>query len=219
MDANEIASYLKSHPEFFEQYAELLAQIHIPSPHGGKAISITERQIGVMRDKVKQLEANLAELMSFGAENDVISTKVHRLGVALQGAIDLSGVMRVLYSHLGGDFAVPHVAVRIWGVGVGDAVEFSSVDDRIKVFAGALTHPYCGVAAGQDAVAWLGESGGHIRSVAQIPLREGGGEHGACFGLLLLASEEAHRFYAEMGTLYLHRIGDMAAATLLRVVN
>jgi uncharacterized protein len=219
MDANEIASYLKNHPEFFEQYAELLAQIHIPSPHGGKAISITERQIGVMRDKVKQLEAKLAELIAFGDENDTISGKAHRLGVALQGATDLTGVMRVLYSHLGGDFAVPHVAVRIWGIGGGDAVEFSAVDEAVKVFAGALRHPYCGPSAGQEAVAWLGESGGHIRSVAQIPLREGGDEAGACFGLLLLASEEAHRFYPEMGTLYLQRIGDMAAAALLRVVG
>jgi uncharacterized protein len=219
MDANEIASYLKSHPEFFEHYAELLAQIHIPSPHGGKAISITERQIGAMRDKVKQLEAKLAELISFGEENDAISDKAHRLGVALLGANDLTGVMRVLYSHLGGDFAVPHVVVRIWGVGEGDAVEFSPVDDAIKILAGLLVHPYCGPSAGQEAVAWLGESGGHVRSVAQIPLREGGGEAGACFGLLLLSSEEAHRFYPEMGTLYLQRIGDMAAAALLRVVN
>jgi uncharacterized protein YigA (DUF484 family) len=219
MDANEIASYLKSHPEFFEHYAELLAQIHIPSPHGGKAISITERQIGAMRDKVKQLEAKLAELISFGEENDAISDKAHRLGVALLGATDLTGVMRVLYSHLGGDFAVPHVAVRIWGVGEGDAVEFSPVDDGIKILAGLLVHPYCGQSAEQEAVAWLGESGGHVRSVAQIPLREGGGEAGACFGLLLLASEEAHRFYPEMGTLYLQRIGDMAAAALLRVVE
>jgi hypothetical protein len=219
MDANDIAGYLKSHPEFFEQYADLLAQIHIPSPHGGKAISITERQIGVMRDKVKQLEAKLAELIAFGEENDAISAKVHRLGVALQGATDLAGVMRVLYSHLGGAFAVPHVAVRVWGVGGGTAVEFAPVDDAIKAFAGALRHPYCGAVAGQAAVAWLGDSRGHIRSVAQIPLREGGGEDGACFGLLLLASEEAHRFYAEMGTLYLQRIGDTAAAALLRVVD
>jgi uncharacterized protein YigA (DUF484 family) len=218
MDANEIASYLKSHPEFFEHYAELLAQIHIPSPHGGKAISITERQIGAMRDKLKQLEAKLAELIAFGEENDSISAKVHRLGVALQGATDLTAVMRVLYSHLGGDFAVPHVAVRLWGVGAGTAVEFSPVDDAVKGWVGALGHPYCGPSAGQEAVAWLGEGGGHVRSVAQIPLREGGAEAGASFGLLLLASEEAHRFYSGMGTLYLQRIGDMAAAALLRVV-
>lgn len=223
MDASEVASYLKSHPEFFEQYAELLSQLHIPSPHGGRAISITERQMVTLRDKVKELEAKLAELIHFGEENDVIAGKVHRLGVALQGVTDLAGVMRVLYSHLGGAFAVPHVAVRLWGVGQGEdetETEFAPVDDPIKAFAGAARHPYCGPAAGQEAVAWLGERGGHVRSVAQIPLREHSGTGGgACFGLLLLASEEAQRFYPEMGTLYLEQIGDMAAAALLRVVG
>ncbi|HTZ00058.1 MAG TPA: DUF484 family protein, partial [Rhodocyclaceae bacterium] len=64
-----------------------------------------------------------------------------------------------------------------------------------------------------------GERGGHIRSLAQIPLREGGLQGGACFGLMVLASEDPHRFYSDMGTLYLERIGDLAAAALLRVVH
>jgi uncharacterized protein YigA (DUF484 family) len=215
MDANEVASYLKSHPEFFDQYSELLLQIHIPSPHEGRAISITERQMGVMRDKIRQLEAKLAELITFGEENDLISTKVHRLGVGLLGATDMAGVMRVLYSHIGGDFAVPHVAVRLWGAASGEAAEFADVGEAFRQKAGAMLQPYCGPAADQEAVAWLGESASHIRSVAQIPLRH----EGACFGLLLLASEEPHRFYPEMGTLYLDRIGDMAAAALLRTAG
>lgn len=219
MDTQEIAAYLKSHPEFFEQYAELISQIHIPSPHGGNAISITERQMITLREKVRLLEAKLAELISFGEENDAISAKVHRMAVALQRAGDLQGVMRALYSHLGGDFAVPHVAVRLWGSGGGDEAEFAPVADAVKSFADALRHPYCGAAAGQEAVSWLGESAGHVRSVAQVPLREGGAPDGPCFGLLLLASEEAQRFYAGMGTLYLQRIGDMAAAALLRVTG
>ncbi|MBU1236946.1 MAG: DUF484 family protein [Gammaproteobacteria bacterium] len=223
MDANEVANYLKSHPEFFEQYSELLLQIHIPSPHGGKAISITERQMGGMRDRLKQREAKLAELITFGEENDLISTKVHRLGVGLLGTSDLTGVMRVLYSHLGGDFAVPHVAVRLWDVGAGDAIEFSAVDEDLRQRFDAMLQPYCGPVAGQEAVAWLGESADHVRSVAQIPLRTTtdpmSGAVGPCFGMLLLASEEPHRFYPEMGTLYLDRIGEMAAAALLRTVG
>jgi uncharacterized protein YigA (DUF484 family) len=34
-------------------------------------------------------------------------------------------------------------------------------------------------------------------------------------GLLALGSEEPERFYPEMGTLYLGRIGELAAAALL----
>lgn len=219
MNEEDVAGYLKSHPEFFGRHADLLAQIHIPDPHGGRAISITERQVGALRDRGRQLETKLGELIRFGEENDAIAEKVHRLGVSLMGAEDLQSVMRFLYAHLGGSFAVPHVAVRLWGVGSGDDAEFLPVPDDIKAFAGGIHHPYCGGAAGQAAVEWLGERGGHVRSVAQIPLREGGQYGGACFGLMLLASEEVQRFYPDMGTLYLERIGDMAAVALLRVVG
>lgn len=215
MRADDVATYLKDHPEFFEHYADFLSQLHIPSPHGGRAVSITERQMATLREKVKQLEGKLAELISFGNENDAIAIKLHRLSVALMGASDFPAVLRALYSHLGGAFAVPHVVLRVWGVGFGSEPEFLPVVDSIKAFAGAASHPYCGTATGQETVAWLGELGGHVRSVAQIPLRD----DGACFGLLLLASEEPHRFYAEMGTMYLEQIGDLASAALLRVVG
>jgi hypothetical protein len=36
------------------------------------------------------------------------------------------------------------------------------------------------------------------------------------FGLLALASEDPQRFYPEMGTLYLRRLGEIAAAGLMR---
>lgn len=220
MDTNEVAAYLQSHPEFFVQHAELLHQIQIPSPHGDKAVSITERQMGALRDKVRQLEGKLAELIAFGEENDAISAKAHRLGVALQGAGDLGAVMRICYSHLGGAFAVPHVAVRLWDA-AGDSAEFASVGDAVKGLTDSLKHPYCGPAggeaAGQEAVGWLGETGQHVRSLALIPLRRTD-EGGPVLGVLLLASEEPHRFYSGMGTLYLSRIGDMIAAALQRVL-
>lgn len=214
MDANEVAQYLKSHPEFFEQYADLLSQIHIPSPHGDKAISITERQMVTLRDKAKQLEAKMAELIRFGEENDAIGDKVHELGVALIAAADLPAALRAIYAHLGGAFAVPHVVVRLWA-GSGSGTEFEATADGIRDATAALKHPYCGPAAGQETADWFGERGGHVRSLAQVPLRRGD----ETFGVLVLASEEAHRFYPEMGTLYLDRIGAMAAAALGRVLG
>ncbi len=222
MNAEEVAIYLKTHPEFFLHYGETLADVQIPHPHGDAALSLGERQLGVMRDKCRALEAKLSELIRFGEENDVIADKVHRLGVALLGATTLSGTVAVLNAHLSGTFAVPHVAVRLWGVGgegTTGATEFSAVDDRLKAYAGGLINPYCGHAAGQEALAWFGDAGSHIRSMAQVPLREHGQDGGVCFGLLVLASEEVQRFYPDMGVLYLQRIGDMASAALLRVVG
>jgi uncharacterized protein YigA (DUF484 family) len=214
--AKDVAQYLKDHPAFFEQYADVLAQITIPDPHGGRAVSITERQIGTLRDQMKRLENKLAELIRFGEENDVLSGKTHRLDVALAGAADASGVLRVLYAHLGGDFAVPHVAVRLWDVpGDNTAPEFTPMSAEARDFAAGLKRPYCGAGSGPDVLAWFGERGSHVRSLALVALRNGE----ATFGLLALGSEEPQRFYPEMGTLYLERIGEVASAALTRTLG
>ena len=215
MKSEDVARYLHDHPEFFDQYAEMLTLVTLPDPHSGRAISITEKQLFNLRDKVRTLEAKLVELIGFGEENDSISDKVHGLAVALIAATDHAGVVRALYSHLGGAFAVPHVGLRLWGLG-GSGVESGPVSGELMAFAAGLSKPCCGAAAGQEALAWFGESGSSLRSMAQVPLREAGG---LSFGLLVMASEEPTRFYPELGTLYLERIGEMAAAALLRVAN
>lgn len=216
MKSEDVARYLHDHPEFFDQYAETLALVTLPDPHSGRAISITEKQLFNLRDKVRALEAKLADLIGFGEENDAISDKVHGLAVALIGAADQAAVVRALYSHLGGAFAVPHVTLRLWGAGQGDGHEFDAVADTVKAFASSLSRPYCGTVTGQESLEWFGDNATHLRSMTQLPLRESGG---VCFGLLVMASEEAHRFYPELGTLYLERIGEMASAALLRVSN
>ena len=51
MDASAVADYLKQNPEFFEDYADVIAEIFVPHPHGGHAIPIAERQIVTLREK------------------------------------------------------------------------------------------------------------------------------------------------------------------------
>jgi uncharacterized protein YigA (DUF484 family) len=213
MKSEDVARYLQDHPEFFDQHAEMLSLITLSDPHSGRAVSITERQLFNLRDKVRALEAKLGELIGFGEENDAISEKVHGLAVALVTATDRASVVRALYSHLGGAFAVPHVALRLWGAGRGDGHEFDAVADAVKAFASGLQRPYCGTASGQESLAWFGDAAG-LQSMTQLPLCEPGG---SCFGLLVMASEDPQRFHAGLGTLYLERIAEMASAALLRV--
>ena len=216
MKADEIARYLQDHPKFFEEYADLLAQLYIPHPHGGRAISITERQILTLREKAKQLESKLGELIRFGEENDVIGEKVHRLAVGLSGARDFDAVRRALLAHLTEDFAVPHVAFRLWGLPPCEgADEFGEVGEQTRIFAAGMNHPFCGANAGFEAAAWFGEAGAHVRSVALVALRR----EAETVGLLALGSEDVQRFYPEMGTLYLGHIGDLASAALLRTLE
>src|SRR2546423_6173916 len=87
MDANAVAEYLQQHPEFFDQYADVLAQIYVPHPHGGHAIPIAERQIVTLREKNGQLENKLRALLQSAGDNDSISEKLHRSTLALYSAM------------------------------------------------------------------------------------------------------------------------------------
>ena len=208
MNADDFARFLRANPQFFDQNPELLETIHVPHPYGGRAIPLAERQTVALREKAKQLEGKLAELIKFGEENDAISEKVHRLAVALVGARDFPALARSLYFHLREDFAVPHVVLRVWGKAVpADFEEALEVDAKQREHASLMAAPQCGPAQGNLFTAWFRDAADHIRSIALVPLGQT-----TVFGLLALGSEDPQRFYPEMGTLYLRRIGELTAA-------
>lgn len=217
INADEVARFLQANPAFFEQYADLLAHLYVPHPHGGRAISLNERQLLVLRETNKQLEGKMAELIAFGEENDAISEKIHRLAVGLIAAETFQAVLHLLNFHLRDDFAVPHVALRLWDKpeGIDDLPEFAAVSEELQAFAETLARPYCGSTAGFGTASWFGEHAPHIRSQALIALRNGGGT----MGMIALGSEDPQRFYADMGTLYLERLGEMVSAALARVTK
>lgn len=213
MNAEDVAQYLKDHPEFFTENAQLLTEISLPHPHGGRAISIGERQILALREKIRLLESKLAELIQFGEENDAIGDKVHRASLALLMARDLEGMLHAVQFNLREDFAVPHVLLRLWAVGddVPAQPEFSGVSKELRQFVENLTNPYCGPHAVYETAGLFGEDAERLQSFAMVALR---GEQ--TFGLLVLASEDAERFYPEMGTLYLKRLGELVSVGLMR---
>lgn len=211
MNPNDVAAYLKEHPDFFESHADVVADVMIPHPHGGRTISISERQILTLRERTKQLESKLGELIRFGEENDAISEKVHRLVLALAGARDLPALLHAASYNLREDFAVPHVVLKVWHPGVAADAAEAGASEATRSFVTGLLHPHCGPLAMADTAGLFGEAAPLLKSWSYVPLR--GKE---TFGLLALASEDAQRFYPEMGTLYLTRIGEIIAACLLR---
>ena len=217
MKSEEVAQYLQNNPQFFEEYADMMSRMIIPHPHGGRTISITERQMLSLRDKNRQLEGKMGELLQFGEENDVISEKMHRLAVAMISAATFQAVIHTLNFHLRDDFSIPHFALRLWDRpdNVAELPEFAEVGEELMSFAETLTQPYCGSTSGFETSSWFGEASRHIRSQALIALRTGGGT----IGMIAIGSEDAQRFYAGMGTLYLERLGEMASAALARVLR
>jgi hypothetical protein len=218
MKAEDVARYLAENPDFFDQHSEMLSQISVSNPLGGRAIPLSDRQVLALREKNKVLEAKLSELIQFGEENDAIGDKMHRLALVLLASRELPALLSALYYNLREDFAVPHVALRVWrghdaAHRAQTVPEFRAVSGELIQYATGLAQPYCGPSGNAEAAGWFGEAASHIRSVALMPLKDQ-----ECFGMLALGSEDVMRFYPEMGTLYLKRLGELAGASLARLL-
>ena len=219
----DIANYLANTPGFFERNADLLASIQLTSPHGQRAVSLQQRQMEMLRDKIKGLEQKIMEMIRHGQENVAIADRLHRFTRAMLLAGNPAALPAVLLDSLQHEFMIPQAALRLWGADEAfAALPFTQgASDDIRSFAGSLAQPYCGLNSGFEPVAWL-DGAATVMSVALIPLRVGADQVPAgasdVVGLLVLGSPDPTRYSAEMGTEFLARVGEVASAGLTRLL-
>lgn len=220
---DDIANYLVNTPDFFERHAELLASVHLSSPHSNRAVSLQERQAEMLRDKIKALEFRIMDMVRNGNENLMLADKLLRWARTLFLAHEPLGLPEQICQEIRQQFSVPQVGIKVWGVAPGFAENAfaQGVSEDAKLFANSLTEPFCGVNTGFEAVNWL-EDPNAVTSLALLPLRSGAGTGPAggstqAFGMLVLASPDAQRYNSAMGTDFLARIAELASAALSRL--
>ena len=213
----DIANFLAASPGFFERHAELLGSIQLTSPHGQRAVSLQERQMEMLRDKIKGLERQIVEMIRHGQDNVAIADKLHRWTRALMLTSDPADLPGTLVHELKSQFLIPQAGIRLWDVvgAYADRPFAQSVKEDTKSFVTSLTMPYCGINSGFEPVQWL-EDPGSVMSIALIPLRHS--LNSPAFGLLVLGSPDPTRYSADMGTEFLMRVGEIASAGLTRLL-
>ncbi len=217
LNEHEVAAYLQQNPEFFENHADLLAVMHVPSAHGKRAVSLAERQQVAQRDKIRQLERKYSELLTIGIENDETGNKVHQLTLGLLNSVDFLALNQMLVETLRENFNVPYVNIKLWALPADNDLNkqaaFELVDETLKTWVLGLDAPYCGSPI-NDSFEYLLNDGVGAKSYAVIPL----GTTDA-IGFLVLASDDEKRFYPGMGTLFLQRLNELLTAALSRYVS
>ena len=215
MQQDEVKAYLKANPEFFEQNASLLAEIHLPSPHGSGTISLAERQQLAQRDKINALETNFAELVLNARDNDAIANKIHAFNVELHKAKSFDAIEQLISDLLPEHFDLSDTCLRIWAnpldVTNRTNLVFSTVSAEAKTWIAAQLQPYCGKPPSIVTEDWFIEP---AASLAIIPLRADN-----TIGFLALASDDEKRFFDEMGTDFLIKIGELLSAALSRYLE
>jgi len=216
---DDIANFLGNTPGFFERHAELLAAVHLTSPHSHRAVSLQERQAEMLREKIKAHEHRIMDMIRNSSDNVMLSDKLLRWTRTLLLTSDAASMPELIANEIRDQFQVPQVGIKVWDVlpAFANAVFAQGVSDDAKLFASSLIEPFCGVNTGFEAVSWLPDPQA-ATSLALLPLRMGtAGSATPAFGLLVLASPDAQRFNSTMGTDFLARIAELASAALSRL--
>ena len=218
MNSTDIATYLIQHPHFFEEHAELLSSIKLTSPVMGRAISLQERQMEVVREKYRTLELKLAELMRLADENLDITNKFQvwtRTLLLARNDVDLPFI---LTQGLQDIFFLPHATLRLWNV----APEFThtwfseAASEDAMLIAKGLKTPFCGANQDFEAASWI-DATEPVQSIAMLPLRLSATS--PTFGLLVLGSQDPGRYTKDMATDFLVKIADTTSAALACLID
>jgi uncharacterized protein len=216
-EEESIAAYLQRHPEFFERHQAVLARLRLPHARGGSTISLVERQIEVLREKLAGLESKLAELMRVARANDAIAERLHRFTRRLVRGMPRAEALARIEAGLREDFDAFNASLVLIGEGSElEAPRFVRTvradDPSLKSFESlfASGKPRCGQARDSQREFLFGPEGLEMASVALLPL----GEKGSV-GVLGLGSADRDRFHPAMSTEFLAHMAELIADALI----
>jgi len=214
MHSDEVLAFLEDHPDFLQQHAERFGLHASPPAHDRVVVSLADRQLLEVKDRNRQLEARLHQLIRHGEANDQIINSAHQMSLALQRCLKLQQVVDALASCFHQDFSLDRVALRLWHPAA-ESSPLYNARHEVQALARNLSAPYCGPYVNDEVLSWFPASP-VLQSFSQIALCDASG---TSFGLLVLASDDAQRFTFDMYTHYLAQLGELISAALLRVLG
>ena len=215
LTAMDVASYLRRHPEFLNEFPDLAVALRLPRDQG-PAASLASYQLDVLRDKNRELNRRLAELFANAQDNERLTVRTHQLSLALMRADSAANTWRAMVATLREDFAGDRVEALAFapvdGLGAGDEwFRVIAADDaRMAPFRDFLlaNEPLCGRLNPDKLAVLFGGASPDAASVALLPV--------AGQGVLAIGSRDPNRFFPGMGTLFLRLMAESLVAALGR---
>ena len=221
VEEQTVAQYLHRNADFFEHHPQLLARMRLQHPRNGATVSLIERQVEVLREKIQAQDTKLADFVRVARANNILAEKIHRFTRRLLRSSGAGSAVTEIEASLREDFDTFH-AVLVLPAADAPAVQDPACrflrrvapDDpgyRSYDSLFAACKPRCGQIRDSQREFLFGTEAPNIGSVAMIPL---GGQPPA--GLLALGSVDRDRFHPGMSTEFLGRMGELITDALAR---
>ncbi|MDX1573486.1 MAG: DUF484 family protein [Methylophaga sp.] len=221
LSAEQVSAFLQQNRDFLLTQPEVLQQLQLDDSPAG-TISLAQRQREQLQNKNRQLQDQLHALIDNAHSNNALQSRVNQLVLDLLDCQDGSELLTTLMGKLKQEFAADAVALRLFYQGDkplalpeidANIAELHADDPKLKAFDHMIDkqQPVCGRLTKAQKELLFAEDADKVHSIACLPLG-----HAPCAGLLAIASEDANRFHADMGTEYLHFLGEVFMRLLRR---
>ncbi|MFT5112143.1 MAG: hypothetical protein ACI8P9_001467 [Parasphingorhabdus sp.] len=200
----ELAKHLRSHPDFFSRFPQLLAELIIPHPTSGKTISLLERQLLVLREQQETTNKKLNGLVNNARSNEKLQESVEQCTLFLLQQTSLSSLLTNLPQKLKDLFQLEHIDLKQGN----EAIELLQQFDR--------TQAHCNSSPNPELLSKLfAGSGAGIASVAIIPIElDAESQHNL---VLTFGSENEKRYQETTGTKFLTQLQKLLTTTFTRL--
>jgi uncharacterized protein YigA (DUF484 family) len=214
LNAMDVASYLRRHPQFLGEFPDIAMTLVIPREQG-PAASLASYQLDVLRDKNRDLSRRLHDLIEIAHENESLMVRVHTLTLAQMRATTLADTVRAVVGALTEDFhpdlvrlvlfrADPDLPAAEWLIAEPDgAAAFPAFAEFFK-----RAEPLCGRLQQDKLDVLFGKHADDARSAVLLPISD--------IGMLAVGSHDENRFHPGMGTVFLKLIGEAVSTALAR---
>jgi len=203
-----VRDFLQDNPTFLDKNPDILESLTLPH-NAGNAVSLVERQVGVMRDRNKEMRNRLDNMLETAYDNDLLFEKTKCLVLNLLEAKSLPALVETVYDSLGKDFAIDFYSLTL----LGDEKQLPSTLARVASIekanekVGTLlssNRGVCGVLREDEMTFLFGEKGLQVGSVAAVPLR-----FNNLYGILAVGNSDPNFYKSSMGTLFLSYIAEV----------
>lgn len=215
LNEQDVAAYLRSHPDFLTRFPELLESMELTHATGS-AVSMIERQVEILRGRNRRLDDRLAEVLDVTRDNEQRAANVHRLARALVRAPTLASAIVALRACMRDDFKIDETFVGVSST----VLKRADIDGLTRLEPdGAIARAFdnffrtklieCGPLSAQHAKLLFPKVAELPLSAAVVPL-----EKDKNLGMLVLATRDPERFQPRHGRMFLEMTAELVAASV-----
>jgi uncharacterized protein YigA (DUF484 family) len=214
LTSEQVADYLKQNPNFFADQDDLILQLTLPHA-SGKAISLLERQVTLLREGGIQARQKLGNLLENARSNDQLFDTTRNLVLALLRADNTTELGEACQDQLGSLAnidALEVIFVEHSKLNVADSVRTyppkKMMQDFKDIFRLKRTH--CGAMEKWQLDILFPTACESVKSTALCPVVN----NGQVLALLAFGSNSDDYFNTHLDTLFLDFIGSVVGAIL-----